>query len=214
MQPAWNCCGTAASSLQPPRCNSLVERYSGNPLALKLVADTVRDLFGSNVDAFLGGETPVFDDIRNVLDEQFGRLSELEREIVTWLAVERNRRRPKSCGSDLARPPGDGIFLEVMRSLQRNSLVEAAVYDGAGNVPTAGLAERRHGIRDRSSGTHPVRGTRERSVSLAASACPGQGAQPGVRAGEPTPPAAATHRSLVGRSLGPSRRGWSPAATC
>ena len=43
----------SASSL-----NSLVERYSGNPLALKLVADTVRDLFGSNVNAFFGGETP------------------------------------------------------------------------------------------------------------------------------------------------------------
>ena len=47
---------------------TLVERYSGNPLALKLVADTVRDLFGADVNAFLRGGTPLFDDIRGVLD--------------------------------------------------------------------------------------------------------------------------------------------------
>ncbi len=53
---------------------TLVGRYSGNPLALKLVADTVRDLFGADVNAFLSGETPVFDDIRSVLDDQYDRL--------------------------------------------------------------------------------------------------------------------------------------------
>ncbi|MEZ4769563.1 MAG: hypothetical protein R2844_14175 [Caldilineales bacterium] len=42
------------------------------------MAETVRDLFGSDVQAFLGDETPVFDDIRRLLGDQFGRLGQLE----------------------------------------------------------------------------------------------------------------------------------------
>lgn len=102
----------------------LVERYSGNPLALKLAADTVRDLFGGDLGAFLSDETPVFDDIRDVLDQQFGRLSELEREIVTWLAVEREPVPLQTLWDDLAHPPSRADFLETARSLQRGSLVE------------------------------------------------------------------------------------------
>jgi len=50
-----------------------VERYSGNPLVLKLVAQTIQELFAGNVGAFLRNETPIFDDIRDVLDQQFAR---------------------------------------------------------------------------------------------------------------------------------------------
>ncbi|MGH2354400.1 MAG: BTAD domain-containing putative transcriptional regulator, partial [Chloroflexota bacterium] len=64
------------------RAGELVARYSGNPLALKLAAETIRDLFGGDVSAFLGAEaaeTPIFADIRDVLDQQFARLSAPER---------------------------------------------------------------------------------------------------------------------------------------
>jgi hypothetical protein len=35
----------------------LVQRYSGNPLALNLVVDTIQDLFAGDITAFLGDET-------------------------------------------------------------------------------------------------------------------------------------------------------------
>ncbi len=54
---------------------TLIERYSGNPLALKLVAQTVQDLFGNDIASFLATEAPIFDDIRTVLDQQFARAS-------------------------------------------------------------------------------------------------------------------------------------------
>ncbi len=103
---------------------SLVARYSGNPLALKLVADTVRDLFGNDVSAFLDEGTPVFDDIREVLDQQFSRLSELGREIVTWLAIERKPVAVQTVWQNLVHPPRRTEFLEAVRSLQNGSLVE------------------------------------------------------------------------------------------
>ena len=38
---------------------------------------------------FLREETPIFDDIRAVLDQQLARLSALEQELLIWLAIER-----------------------------------------------------------------------------------------------------------------------------
>ena len=53
--------------------SSLVQRYSGNPLALKLVARTIQELFDGDMAAFLGDEAImaeglIFDDIRMVLE--------------------------------------------------------------------------------------------------------------------------------------------------
>lgn len=108
----------------------LVERYSGNPLALKLVADMVRDLFGADVAAFLRDETPLFEDIRSMLDEQYARLSDLQRELITWLAIERRPVAVPILRNDLVRPPAQGQFLGEIDSLRRGSLVDEAGGDG------------------------------------------------------------------------------------
>src|SRR3989449_4737467 len=67
----------------------LREIYAGNPLALNIVAETVADLFGGQIDPFLTGGTPIFGSITELLDEQFGRLSALEQTILYWLAIAR-----------------------------------------------------------------------------------------------------------------------------
>ena len=67
----------------------LVNRYSGNPLALKLVARTISDFYGGDAALFLSEDTLIFDDIRDVLDKQFQRLSSLEREVLVCLAIMR-----------------------------------------------------------------------------------------------------------------------------
>jgi hypothetical protein len=48
--------------------DTLIRHYSGNPLALTLVAETIKELFAGNIAAFLTDKTLVFDDIRDVLD--------------------------------------------------------------------------------------------------------------------------------------------------
>ncbi|NIV46293.1 MAG: AAA family ATPase, partial [Gammaproteobacteria bacterium] len=103
---------------------ALVERYSGNPLALKLIAETIQDLFGGDIDLFLAEETLIFDDIRAVLDQQFARLSPLEREIMIWLAVEREAISAQTIWGNLVYPPARRVFLEALRALQRRSLLE------------------------------------------------------------------------------------------
>jgi WD40 repeat protein len=113
----------------------LVERYSGNPLALKLVAATVVELFGGSVEAFLTEETLVFDDIRDVLDQHYLRLSPTERELMHWLAVEREPIGFSTLYNNLVQAPQRREVMEALRSLQRRSLLEhVGDYFGLQNV--------------------------------------------------------------------------------
>ncbi len=102
----------------------LVQRYSGNPLALKLVAQTVQDLFVGDIGSFMAEAAPIFDDIRTVLDQQFARLSALERELLNWLAIEREPTGLPELRANLVRPASPREFMEALRGLQRRSLIE------------------------------------------------------------------------------------------
>lgn len=102
---------------------ALVRHYSGNPLALALVARTIRDLYDGDVATYLDQGMPVFGDIREVLDRQFERLSPLEQEILVWLAIEREGVSIGSLAANFLYPPSKRTLLEALRSLQRRSLL-------------------------------------------------------------------------------------------
>ncbi len=103
---------------------ALVQHYSGNPLALKLAAETVQEIFDGDIAAFLQADALVFDDIRHVLDQQFARLTPLEGEVVRWLAIVREPLSFNALRDQLARAPAPRLLLEAVRSLQRRSLIE------------------------------------------------------------------------------------------
>ena len=109
--------------------DALVQRYSGHPLALKLVAQTIQDLFAGDIGAFLASDVVIFDDIRVVLDQQFARLSDLEREILIWLAIEREAISVQTLRNNLLHSTASQAVVEAVRSLQRRSLLEKS---GAG----------------------------------------------------------------------------------
>jgi WD40 repeat protein/predicted ATPase/DNA-binding SARP family transcriptional activator len=102
---------------------ALVRRYSGNPLVLRLVAQTVQDVFGGDIAAFLGAQAPIFDDVGGVLDEQLARLAPLERELMTWLAIEREPVAAQTLRENLVRPGPARAVVEALHSLVRRSLV-------------------------------------------------------------------------------------------
>lgn len=108
---------------------ALAARYSGNPLALKIVAETINELFAGDLHAFLQEEgTLIVDDIRHVLDEQFARLSPIEVDILFWLAIERGSITPQQIWDNLIEPPPRNHFYEALRSLQRRFLIETDEY--------------------------------------------------------------------------------------
>src|SRR5438105_8138698 len=71
----------------PAAWQRLVASYAGNPLALKIVAQAVSDLFSGDLDRFLQEGELIFNGVRPVLRQQMGRLSPLEHLLLTWFAV-------------------------------------------------------------------------------------------------------------------------------
>jgi len=99
--------------------------YSGNPLALQLAADAIRDLFAGDIAAFLATDTTLFHDIRELIDQQFSRVTLLEREILYWLGIERKMITLETLQQNLLQPIPTGQLLDALRSLRRRSLIEA-----------------------------------------------------------------------------------------
>ncbi|MCB0139584.1 MAG: pentapeptide repeat-containing protein, partial [Caldilineaceae bacterium] len=124
----------------PSELAQLVEGYSGNPLALKLVAETVQYLYGNNVAAFLRDRALIFDDIRTVLDQQFNRLLPFEKEILCWLAIERKPVPLQKLSNNWVQTPPQRKFLEAVRSLQRRGLIEYVTEAMATNGRNGALA--------------------------------------------------------------------------
>ena len=102
----------------------LVRFYAGNPLALKLIAEPIREVFGDNVAAFLKGGETVFGDVYNLLDQQFHRLSELEQEVIYWLAIAREDTSIDELRSDMLHYVAQGTLVEALHSLRRRSMIE------------------------------------------------------------------------------------------
>jgi WD40 repeat protein len=103
---------------------TLVDRYVGNPLALKIVATTIQELFDGNISEFLAQGTVVFDDIRELLDRHFERLSALEKDVMYWLAIERETVSLAQLRTDVIQPVSPSQLVENIGSLSRRSLIE------------------------------------------------------------------------------------------
>ncbi|WP_026735542.1 NB-ARC domain-containing protein [Fischerella sp. PCC 9605] len=103
---------------------TLIQSYAGNPLALKIVATTIRDLFDSNISQFLAQGTIIFGDIQDLLEQQFRRLSALEQEIMYWLAINREPVSFTELQADLRSPTTSSQLLAALEALERRSLIE------------------------------------------------------------------------------------------
>lgn len=104
--------------------SKLVQYYDGNALALKVVATTIRDLFGGDIKEFLQEQTSIFGDVRHLLDQQFERLSSLEQEIIYWLAINREPTTLSELREDMVATVPRMNLMEGLESLSRRSLVE------------------------------------------------------------------------------------------
>jgi hypothetical protein len=104
---------------------TLVNYFGGNPLALKWVATATQEIFYgriSEVLAYMEQEKLVFEDVRDLLERQFQRLTQTEKVVIRWFAI---RPEPMSV-TDLMQasiaPPQE--LLTAMNSLVRRSWVE------------------------------------------------------------------------------------------
>jgi WD40 repeat protein len=115
------------SAAEVTEWETLVEYYAGNPLALKMVAAGIQYLCDGSISEFLNlvrHNHFVFDDIRNLLDRQFERLTELEIEVMYWLAIEQEPVTFMTIRENLVLATAKQKLLETLRSLGQRSLIE------------------------------------------------------------------------------------------
>ncbi len=109
---------------------ALILLYGGNPAALKIVAATIQELFNNDVFQFLLQNTLVVGDaLSKLLTQQFERLSELEKEIMYWLAIERKPVDSSQLQADLWFSVPLSELLIALESLLRRSLIEKSPED-------------------------------------------------------------------------------------
>ncbi|WP_414586521.1 NB-ARC domain-containing protein [Scytonema sp. PCC 10023] len=105
-------------------CKLLIDWYAGNPLFMKLIATAIQELFGGNIYEFLEQGTRVFGDIRAILDQQFNRLSSLEKLIMYWLSLNQDLGSMRKLQTEIIPRVPQRLILEAIELLHRRSLIE------------------------------------------------------------------------------------------
>jgi WD40 repeat protein len=113
--------GLSASATERGRLRHI---YSGNPLALKIVATFIHDLFDGDIKRFLDTEVNIFSGIRQLLNQQFDRLAPLEKTVMYWLAIERNWSSLADLHPQIVPATTKPRLLAAVESLRRRSLIE------------------------------------------------------------------------------------------
>jgi WD40 repeat protein/transcriptional regulator with XRE-family HTH domain len=116
----------AASGLtgEADRKQELCDRYRCNPLALKIVVSTIRDLFGGDIGLFLEQNITLFGDISDLIHQHYSRLSSLEKQVMFWLAIDREWVSFAQLQADLHGSISPIQLMEALQLLQGRSLIE------------------------------------------------------------------------------------------
>jgi NB-ARC domain len=101
---------------------ALIHRYEGNPLWLKSVANLIQEL-GIGVTELLLDDTILLpEDLKDVLQQQFDRTSELEKQVMSLLATE---NQPVNLAKLLEKGQiSSSDLLNALQSLSRRCLIE------------------------------------------------------------------------------------------
>ncbi|UNU26606.1 NB-ARC domain-containing protein [Microcoleus vaginatus] len=122
--------GTAAteilrqkSLLNPEKGDNLINTYRGNPLWLKIVANTIQEIFRGRVADFLKYDRLFLgEELAAILYPQINRLSELEKKLICRLSREANSVSIEQLLQNADLSPSE--LFNGLQSLGRRSLVE------------------------------------------------------------------------------------------
>lgn len=106
------------------RRQELTKLYGGNPLALKIVSTSIKDVFDGKIEEFLAEKTAIFNGIRKLLDRQFSRLNNLEKQVMYWLAINREWMSIAELQADMFPAVSKNRLVETLEYLGRRSLLE------------------------------------------------------------------------------------------
>jgi hypothetical protein len=102
--------------------SKIIEIYRGNPLMLKIVSTSIKEIFNGDVGEFLkNGGTLITKDISDFLEQVYNRLSDLETQIMVSLALH----EAMSC-AELQAVFSPHEVMKALESLRRRSVLESS----------------------------------------------------------------------------------------
>ena len=107
----------------PEVWENLTKHYSGNPLVLKLISTIIREIFDGDIAAFLQSGNLLVEDVYDLLNQQFERLSSQEQEILYWLAIEREAVSLDDLQEDIIGLDKQELYT-LLNSLRFRSMIE------------------------------------------------------------------------------------------
>ncbi len=105
----------------------VIEHYGGNPLALKMVSPLVQEYLNGDLTEFahhLRQGQLLFEDLGDLLSRQFNRLTDLEQQVMFWLAIHRDWVTLAELHVDIMPVIALGALLKALDSLRQRSLIE------------------------------------------------------------------------------------------
>jgi hypothetical protein len=114
---------TEKALVEEEEWNSLIERYEGNPFALKIVCATILDVFDGKASKFLKRNTIFIEPIKEVLDRQFERLEDLEINVICKLATTHDPVNLDQLLEVISLPVSNSQLMEALKSLLWRSLI-------------------------------------------------------------------------------------------
>ena len=109
---------------------ALNDFYEGNPLALQLAAHHIKDVYqGSLLNFLQTGEhfSRVFAGLQDLLDWHLERLPDAQREVVNWLAVNREPMALSELAHDLLMPGAKAKLPSTIYQLQRSIPLDSSL---------------------------------------------------------------------------------------
>jgi WD40 repeat protein len=111
-------------SINPTQQEQLINYYRGNPLALKIVATDIQNLFSGDVETFFYQINSVFGEMAALIEQHLQRLEKVENQVVYWLSVNRGLTTIAELQADIVPAIPIRQILEAIASLQERSLLE------------------------------------------------------------------------------------------
>jgi NB-ARC domain len=111
--------------------HDLVDYYGGNPLLLNLSAAQIRDYFDGSISEYLSKAQGqgLFQDARDLLEQQFSRISHLEERVMIYLAMAEGWVSLGTMQADLNPVLSCQELLDVLDSLHHRSLFQKSGTD-------------------------------------------------------------------------------------
>ncbi|AFY91902.1 NB-ARC domain-containing protein [Chamaesiphon minutus] len=111
----------------------LVSKYRGNPQALKLIANTIRDIFDRDISKFLAANILVYSRIESILSEQLNHLLQSEIAFLAYLSRQQEPRSLDRIVTDLGSSIVETDIIRTLDKLVCRYLIDAK--DGEFSVP-------------------------------------------------------------------------------